>query len=285
VDLFRVYGNTHNFLGFYPASEHSLSCVLVAEEKGLMQREHEYTVARKSGGLEDFTYVAKRGAQKALHRLGARKIKTQRCKVIFEAPIAKGLLVSFVAAISGKNLYRRSSFLLDSLGQQIFPKHVRIYQEPHLLGALGSIPFDGEGVKTTDRHYVENGELVSYALGSYSGRKLNMQSTGNAGGVYNLAITHSDMNLANLFKEMGRGLFVTELLGSGVNLLTGDYSRGAAGYWIDHGEIQFPVEEITIAGNLKEMFSNLVAVGNDIDRRGTILSGSILIDGMMVAGD
>ncbi len=199
--------------------------------------------------------------------------------------MAKSLLGHFVSAISGRSLYQKSSFLLDHLHQQIFPKFIHIYQQPHLIGGIGSAPFDHEGVRTRDIDYVQEGILQNYVLASYSGRKLGMPSTGNAGGVFNLTVSDSGLDLAHLFKKMGSGLFVTDLMGHGINIVTGTYSRGAAGFWIENGEIQYPVDEITIAGQLKDMFAGIVAIANDTDSRGGIRSGSILIDEMMIAGD
>ena len=280
-----LYANTAGFLGDYASTEHGVSCSLIAKEKEEMQRDNAYTVARSATQLWSIDTVASLAAEKTIQRLGARRIKTQHCPIIFKACIAKSLLSGLVHAISGGNLYRQSSFLLNTLGQKIFPSFVNIFQEPHLLSAMGSCPFDAEGVETVNQHYVRDGELVSYVLGSYSSRKLGMQSTGNAGGVFNLSITHSDLTLAKLIQTMGRGLLVTELMGQGVNITTGDYSRGASGFWIDNGEIQFPVEEITIAGNLKTMFLGIIASANDVDTRGGIRTGSILLDQMTVAGE
>ncbi len=283
-DSFRIYANSDDFTGSYPISHHGISCSVIAESNGKMQRDYEYTSARHSEDLDDVVLVAKRAAEKTLLRLDAQQLTTQRCPVIYHAPVAKGLLHAFIRAISGGVLYRKSSFLLDHLGKTIFPKHMHIYQQPHVLRGMGSAPFDTEGVKTEDRDYVKDGVLTSYVLGSYSARKLGLQSTGNAGGVYNLFVSHSDHNLKKLFEEMGNGLFVTELIGQGVNIVTGDYSRGAVGFWIENGEIKHAVDEITIAGNLKEMFKNIVAVGNDIDHRGNIHTGSIWLQEMTVAG-
>ncbi len=283
-NVFHCYANSNDFIGCYPKSYHSISCSLIAEEGGNKQRDSEYTVARRAAELEDTVLLAKHAAQKTVRRLGARRIPTQTCPVLFHAPVAKSLLAAFVSAISGGNLYRQSSFLLNHINKKVFPSHVHIHQEPHKIAAMGSAAFDGEGVQTCSRDYITEGVLTSYILGSYSARKLGMQSTGNAGGVYNLEISHSDKNLKALFAHMGSGLFVTELIGQGVNVLTGDYSRGAFGYWIENGEIQHAVEEVTIAGNLKDLFANLVMVGNDVDRRGRICSGSILLAEMSVAG-
>ncbi|HLB56862.1 MAG TPA: metalloprotease PmbA [Coxiellaceae bacterium] len=280
-----IYANTLGFLGEFQVSEHSISCSVVGSDDQQMQRDYEYTVARNPADLLSIDFVAEHAAEKTIKRLGARKIKTQTCPVIFEASVAKSLLHHFVQAISGGNLYRQSSFLLNMLGKPIFPAFINIFQQPHLLSAMGSAAFDQEGVATVDQHYIKNGELVNYALGSYSARKLGMQSTGNAGGVFNFSISDTDVTLQQLMKKMHRGLLVTELMGQGLNITTGDYSRGASGFWIDNGEIQFPVEEITIAGNLKNIFADVVAIANDTDTRSSIRTGSILIDHMTVAGD
>lgn len=285
IESVYAYANTSGFLGDFKTSEHAISCSLIANENGQMQREDEYTVARNANDLLSLEMVAKSAAKKTVGRLGGRKIKTQTCSVIFDAPMARSLLRSFVQAISGGSLYRQSSFLLNALGKPVFPAFIDIFQQPHLLSAMGSMPFDGEGVATTDQHYVRQGELTRYVLSSYSARKLGMETTGNAGGVFNLSISHSDLSLPQLLKKMHRGLFVTDLMGQGVNITTGDYSRGAAGFWVENGEIQFPVEEITIAGNLKSMLADIVAVANDIDVRGSIRTGSILINQMTIAGE
>lgn len=249
-----------------------------------MQRESAYTVARNADDLEPYEAIAKRAAEKTLARLGARSIKTQTCPVIFKAPVAKTLLRAFVQAISGGNLYRQSSFLLDAKGKSVFPEFIDIMQQPHLFGAMGSAPFDSDGVTTVDQHYVRQGELVNYALGSYSARKLGLASTGNAGGVFNLSISQTDADLSDLLQKMDKGLLVTELLGQGVNITTGDYSRGVAGFWVEQGKIRYPVEEVTVAGNLKKMFAGILGVSGDVDVRGSIRTGSILIDEMTVAG-
>jgi len=283
-DAFRVYGNSHGFIGAYPLSHHSIGCGVIAESKDDMQRDYEYTSARSYKDLDDTVLVAKRSAEKTLLKLGAKKIPTGRYPVIFHAPVAKSLLRSFIAAISGGNLYRKTSFLQDHMGKAIFPEFIHIHQQPHLLRGMGSAPFDSEGVKTQDRDYIKDGLLTSYVLGSYSARKLDLQTTGNAGGVYNLFVSHSNNNLKKLFEEMGTGLFVTELIGQGVNIVTGNYSRGAVGFWIENGEMQHAVHEVTIAGNLKDMFKNIVAIANDIDHRGNVHTGSIWLHEMTVAG-
>ncbi|AKQ33417.1 PmbA protein [Candidatus Coxiella mudrowiae] len=284
-DSFRIYANSHGFLGHYPSTIHSMSCSLVAEQNNQMQRDHDYTLARSSDKLLPINLIAQHVAEKTIRRLGARKITTRRCPIIFDAPVAKGMWRSLISAIQGSNLYRDASFLCGQLHQQIFPKFITIYQEPHLPGEIGSAPFDENGVKTRKINYVENGVLTNYILDAYSARKLGMKTTGNAEGVFNLFITAGDKDLIDLFKEMQTGLFVTDLMGQGVNLLTGNYSRGAFGYWIENGEIQYPVEEITISGNLKEMFKQIQVAANDIDPRSSIKTGSILIEQMTVAGE
>ncbi len=283
-DGLEVYANSHGFTGSYLSSFHQINCSLVAEENKVMQRDYEYTCARDPSNLQAIDWVAKQAAENTVKRLGARQISTRNCPVIFSPKLSKGLLGRFISAISGGSLYRKSSFLVDHLGKTIFPEHVSIYQRPHILGGYGSTPFDNQGVKTSDLDYIKEGVLTNYVLGSYSARKLGMETTGNAGGVFNLFVSHSDHSLSDLFKEMGQGLFVTELLGQGVNLLTGVYSRGAAGFWIENGEVQFPVNEVTIASNLKDMFANIVAIGNDVDKRTNLHTGSIWIDNMTVAG-
>lgn len=280
-----VYGNSNGFIGGYPASRHSLSCTLVAQDTKGMQRDGYYTVARDADDLESTALVAKEAAARTVRRLGARRLKTCTVPVIFQAEVARGLIGSFLGAISGGSLYRKSSFLVDCLGKQIFAKHISLYERPHILKGLGSSPFDAEGVATQDRDLVVDGMLQGYLLGSYSARKLGMKSTGNAGGAHNILLKTSDQDLPALLKQMGNGLLVTEVMGQGVNLVTGDYSRGATGFWVEKGELQYPVEEITIAGNLRDMYAHLVAVGNDIDHRGSIHTGSILLERMMVAGE
>ena len=280
----RGYGNSHGFIASYPASRHSLSCSVIASEGDKMQSNYWYTVARKHEDLEALTSVGRKAAERALGRLGASPIATTQMPVIFSADMATGLISHFLRAINGNSLYRDSSFLKDTLGESIFPEFIRIDERPHLIGGLGSTPFDNEGVATTARDYIIDGVLQSYVLNSYSARKLNLQTTGNAGGVHNLFITHSDLTQNDLFKKIGNGLFVTELMGQGINIVTGDYSRGAAGFLIENGEITRPVEEITIAGNLRDMFKKIVTISNDIETRGNIFTGSILVDSMMVAG-
>jgi len=284
-ESYHVFGNSLGFLGEYPTSRHNLSCVLIAEENGQMERDYDYTSARDSQDLDQIDALAKRAAMRTVNRLGARRLPTQKCPVVFDARIAKGLMGNFISAISGGNLYRKSSFLVDHLGKAVFPDHVHIYERPHLAKGLGSAPFDGDGVGTKDKDFVKEGMLQSYVLSSYSARKLGMQSTGNAGGVFNLFINHTDNDLEGLLQQMGTGLLVTDVMGQGINIVTGDYSRGVFGYWVENGCIQYPVHEITVAGNLRDMFLNLVAVANDVDKTGNIHSGSILIESMTIGGE
>jgi PmbA protein len=281
---FYVYGNSYGFVGAVPSTRHSASYALIAEQNGEMERDCDYTVSCDAQSLENFRSVAKKTVEKTVARLGATKIATQKRPVIFAAEIAKGLLASFVAAISGNNLYRKASFLVDHLHKPVFAKQVRIFEDPWIKKSLNSSYFDAEGVATCKKDFVKEGVLQSYVLGSYSACKLGMQTTANAGGVFNLFIQDDGLDLPGLLKKMDTGVLITELSGQGINLVTGDYSRGAVGFWVEHGEIQHPVSEITIAGNLRDMFMNLVAVGNDIDYRGNIKSGSILLEEMTVAG-
>ena len=284
-----VHANSLGFIGGYPSSRHSISCAVIAGQDDAMERDYWYSVARDADDLQAVRDVGRIAAQRTVRRLNARQIDTQQAPVLFEAPIASGLIGSFVGAVSGGSLYRKSSFLLDQLDQAVFAAHINIEDVPDIRKGLASSPFDGEGVRVQRRTIVENGVLRGYFLGTYSARKLGMQSTGNAGGNHNLILTSAtgktpapDFN--GLLKQMGRGLLVTELLGHGINPVTGDYSRGAAGFWVEHGEIQYPVQEITIAGNLKDMFRNIVAVGNDVLVQGSKQCGSILVEGMTVAG-
>ncbi len=281
---YYVYGNTQGFLGAYPSTLYTLYCTVIAKANEGMQRDYDYTIARDMHELESRIAVGQNAALRTLRRLNARKMKTCEAPVIFSAEIAGSLLNSFIAAISGANLYRKSSFLVDHLEKAVFPAFVHLQADPHLSKGLGSAPFDQEGVETKRRLLVEAGVLKSYVLSSYSARKLGLKTTGNAGGIHNLMISHGDHDLPDLIKAMGTGLLVTELMGHGINLVTGDYSRGASGFWVENGEIQYPVQEITIAGNLKEMFKHLVAVGNDIDHRSNILTGSLWLHKMTIAG-
>ncbi|VXB23349.1 metalloprotease PmbA [Pseudomonas sp. 8O] len=280
----RVYGNSHGFVGGYASTRHSLSCVMIAEGEGQMQRDYWYDVNRQGELLADAKGIGQRAAERAVSRLGARPVPTCEVPVLFAAELAGGLFSHLLAAISGGNLYRQSSFLEGALGQRLFPEWLSLDERPHLPRALGSATFDGDGLATYAKPFVEKGELVSYVLGTYSGRKLGLPSTANSGGVHNLFVTHGDEDQQALIRRMGRGLLVTELMGQGLNLVTGDYSRGAAGFWVENGEIQFSVQEVTIAGNLRDMFRQIVAVGRDLERRGNICTGSVLIEKMTVAG-
>ena len=279
-----VYGNTLGFLAGYPSSRHGIWCALIAGKNDAMQRDDWYETTRDPAELPSPELVGRRAGERAIQRLGARKIGTTQVPVLFEASIAASLLGHFASAVSGGNLYRRSSFLLDSVGKQVFAPIVRLSDLPHVRKGLASSPFDDEGVATHAREMVSGGVVQGYFLGSYSARKLGLRSTGNAGGSHNLILHDTGENFAGLLKKMGSGLLVTELMGQGVNNVTGDYSRGAAGYWVEGGALAYPVQEITIAGNLKEMFRGIVAAGNDIVRRGSRQCGSILVERMTVAG-
>ncbi len=280
----RVYGNSHGFVGGYASTRHSLSCVMIAEGEGQMQRDYWYDVNRQGELLADPLSIGRKAAERSVARLGARPVPTCEVPVLFAAELATGLFGHFLAAISGGNLYRHSSFLEGALGQRLFPEWLNLDERPHIPRAMGSATFDGDGLATYAKPFVAGGELVSYVLGTYSGRKLGLPSTANSGGVHNLFVSHGDEDQRALLKRMGRGLLVTELMGQGLNLVTGDYSRGAAGFWVENGEIQFPVQEVTIAGNLKDMFRQIVAVGSDLELRGNIRTGSVLIERMTVAG-
>jgi PmbA protein len=280
-----VLANSHGFMAGYPGSRHYLSCAVIAEEKGLMQRDDWYSSSRVPGEIADPVALGRYAGLRAAARLGARKIATCRVPVLFEAPAAIGLIGHFVSSVNGGNLYRKTSFLVDSLGKRVFSPRVRIEERPLEPRASASTPFDDEGVATGPRVLVDDGVLQGYFLSSYSARKLGMQSTGNAGGHHNLVIRSEGPDFEGMLREMGRGLLVTELLGHGINMVTGDYSRGAAGYWVEGGEIRFPVEEVTIAGNLKDMFAGIAAIGSDVLVRSGRSCGSILVDGMTIAGD
>jgi PmbA protein len=280
-----VYANSLGFMGGYPTSRHSISCAVIAGRDDSMQRDYWYSVARNAADLDQADSVGKKAGSRSVARLGAKKIATCEVPVLFEAPIASSLIGHFVGAISGGSLYRKSSFLMDSVGKQVFAPDIQIQEKPHLKKGLASGAFDNEGVTTVDRKVVENGVVQGYFLGSYSARKLGLKTTGNAGGNHNLIIDNgAPMSVSELLKKMGKGLLVTELLGQGVNSVTGDYSRGAAGYWVEGGEIQHAVEEITIAGNLKDMLPGICAMGNDTLVQGSKQCGSLLIDRMTVAG-
>lgn len=280
----RVYGNSNGFLHSYASSRHSLSCVLIAQQDDDMQRDYSYTSARDMNDLLSAKWVADETVKRTLSRLGATKIKTQQAPVLFAPEVATGLFGHLVGAISGTSIYKKSTFLLDSLDTQIFPSWMSISEKPHIIKGIASSPFDQEGGKTIDRNIVEQGVLQTYLLTGYAARQLKMKSTGHTGGIHNWFVNDSGLDLAGLFKEMGTGFFVTELMGQGVNMVTGDYSRGASGFWIENGVIAYPVHEVTIAGNLKEMFMGIEAIGSDVDPRSSLKTGSILINKMKIAG-
>ena len=282
----RVYGNSHGMLQSYLSSRYSLSCSVIAEHQEQLERDYEYTVARNINQLAPPHWVGENAAQKAIARLQPQKLATQEAPVIFLNDVATGLISHLAAAISGGSLYRKASFLLDHLGKQVLPDWFEISERPHLIGQLASTPFDSEGVRTQDMEIIRSGILQTYLLTSYSGRKLGMQSTGHAGGIHNWLIKpNSSGKLTALLRQMNRGLLVTEVMGQGVNLVTGDYSRGAAGFWVENGEIQYPVAEITIAGQLPDILRNIVAVADDIEHRSNIQTGSILLEKMKISGN
>ncbi len=280
-----IYGNSLGFLGGYPSSRHGIWCSLIAGKGDAMQRDDWYETARDPLDLVAPDMVGRRAGERAVNRVGARKIMTMQAPVLFEAPIASSLLGHFVSAVSGGSLYRKSTFLLDSIGKRVFSPLVQISDLPHIRKGLASSPFDEEGVATYDREVVKDGVVQGYFLGTYSARKLGMKSTGSAGGNHNLFLKDTGEDFEAMLRKLDKGLLVTELMGQGVNSVTGDYSRGAAGYWVENGKIAYPVEEITIAGNLKEMFQSIVAAGNDLNLRGSRICGSILLERMTIAGD
>jgi len=280
-----IYANSLGFMAGYPSSRHGIWCALVAGKNHDMQRDDWFETARDPADLPPVESVGRRAGERAAQRLGARKIATRQVPVLFEAPLASSLMGHFASAVSGGSLYRKSSFLLDSVGQAVFSANVNIKEQPHVPKGLASAPFDDEGVATRGRDVVSEGVVQGYFLSSYSARKLALKTTGNAGGTHNLVLQDTGKDFESLLRTMGSGLLVTELMGHGVNSVTGDYSRGAAGFWIENGAVSYPVQEITIAGNLKDMFRSIVAVGNDVVCRGARQCGSILIERMTVAGD
>lgn len=279
-----LYANSHHFMGVSHATRHYLSCAVVAQDGDSMQRDYWYSVSRVPGHLESADTVGTEAAQRAVRRLHARSLSTREAPVLFVPPLARGLIGNLAGAISGGSQYRKASFLLDSIGQQVFPDFVQLREDPLIPQALASRSYDAEGVATQQRDIVKDGIIQGYFLGSYSARKLGMTTTGNASGTSNLLLADTGVSFVDLLQAMGTGLMVTELIGSGVNGITGDYSRGAVGYWVENGMIVHPVEEVTIAGNLKDMFKGIVAIGDDVDERGGIRTGSILIDKMTIAG-
>ncbi len=282
----KVYGNSHGLLASYASSRHSTSCCVIGVgQNGEMERDYSYTVARHRDDLWTPETVGCKAAENTVNRLDAQRLKTGQYPIMFAADVATGLIGHLVMAISGGNLYRKSSFLLDHLGKQVLPEWFNISERPHVLRGLASSPFDSEGVYTQDREIITDGVLATYLLTSYAARKMKMTPTGHAGGIHNWYVKSTGQNFEQMLKELGTGLLVTEVMGQGVNVVTGDYSRGAAGFWVENGEIQYPVSEITIAGNLKDMFTKIVAVGSDIETRSQIQTGSILLDTMKVAGE
>ncbi|HHF3043924.1 TPA: metalloprotease PmbA [Vibrio diabolicus] len=282
----KVYGNSHGLLASYASSRHSTSCCVIGVgQNGEMERDYSYTVARHRDDLWTPETVGRKAAENTINRLDAQRLKTGKYPIMFAADVATGLIGHLVMAISGGNLYRKSSFLLDHLGKQVLPEWFNISERPHVLRGLASSPFDSEGVYTQDREIITDGVLATYLLTSYAARKMKMAPTGHAGGIHNWYVKSTAQNSEQMLKELGTGLLVTEVMGQGVNVVTGDYSRGAAGFWVENGEIQYPVSEITIAGNLKDMFNKIVAVGSDVETRSQIQTGSILLDAMKVAGE
>jgi len=283
----RVHGNSLGFLAGFGSTSHSVSCVLLAEEGEDMQRDYWYSTARAREDLQDIEAIGRRAAERAVARLNARKLTTRQAAVLFAPEMARGLFAHFLGAIRGSSQYRKASFLLGAAGEAIFPSFLEMHERPHIKKGLASSPFDDEGVATTDRDLVRAGVLQGYFLGSYSARKLGLKTTGNAGGVHNLMVSGETAapGFDELLSRMGTGLLVTELMGQGVNGVTGDYSRGASGFWVEDGAIAFPVHEVTIAGNLRTMYAQILAVGSDVDRRGGLHTGSVLVERMTIAGD
>ncbi|XOV79558.1 MAG: metalloprotease PmbA [Aestuariibacter sp.] len=281
----KVYGNTHGVNVGYPSSRYSLSAVLIAEQDGDMQRDYAYSVARDMAELDSAQVVGTQAAKNTLNRLGAKKLSTRTAPVVFDKELAPALFGHFVSAISGGSLYRKASFLLDSKGEQLFPDWLNISERPLLKKALASSAFDNEGVATSNMEIVTDGVLQDYLLTSYSARKMGLQTNGHAGGIHNWLVGTTGQSNDELLAQMGTGLWVTELMGHGVNLVNGDYSRGAAGYWVENGEIQYPVHEVTIAGSLRAMYQNIVAIGAEQEKRGSIYTGPVLIESMQIGGE
>ncbi|WP_413111153.1 metalloprotease PmbA [Thaumasiovibrio sp. DFM-14] len=281
----KVYGNSHGMLAGYASSRHSISCCVIAEGRnGVMERDYSYTTARAVEDMWSPEFVGAEAAKRTLARMDAQKLPTCEVPVMFAADIATGLFGHLVMGISGANLYRKSSFLVDHLGKPIFPSWLQIEEKPHILRAMASTPFDAEGLATKDCQIIADGELQTYLLTSYAARKMGMTPTGHAGGIHNWFVSSTGESFEAMLRKLDRGLLVTELMGQGVNMVTGDYSRGAAGFWVENGQIQYPVSEITIAGNLKEMFNSIVAIGSDVETRSQIQTGSLLIEKMKIAG-
>lgn len=284
-DSVNVYANSRGFMGGRRGSRHSMSCMVLAGQGDAMQRDYDYTVSRVPAELADAEAVGRRAAERTLARMGAKRVPTAQAPVLFDASVARGLIGHLLAAIRGGALYRKSSFLLDQLGQPVLAEGFSVEEKPLLPRGLGSAAFDNDGVATRERYLVRAGVLEGYLLDVYAARRLGMKSTGNAGGAHNVFVHGPTRGREELIKDIDRGLLVTELMGQGINMVTGDYSRGASGFWVEHGEIQYPVQEVTIAGNLKTMLKQLRAVGSDVDTRGNIQTGSLLVDGMTIAGE
>lgn len=281
----RAYGNSHGFIGSYEGTNHGLSCSVLARDGAGMQRDFWYTAARLAEALESAEDVGRQAAERTVRRLGGKRLSTRRAPILFPPQLARGLVGTLVGAASGPAQYRQASWLLDAVGETVLPEWLSLVERPHLKRAMGSSPFDGEGVALSDSPLVEDGKLCRYVLDSYTARQLGLETTGNAGGVHNLTLTGPTRSFDEMLSEMGTGLLVNELMGQGVNGVTGDYSRGASGFWVENGEIVHPVEEITIAGNLRSMLGGIVAAGNDMDHRANILTGSLLVDEMTIAGE
>ena len=279
----RVYGNSHGFVGAYSGTRQGMSCVLIGKDESGMQRDYWYTTARDASDLDSAKHVGEMAAKRTVERMSPRKAPTGRYPVVFAPNMASGLFGHLIGAISGGALYRGASFLLDSMGQQVAPEWLSLVERPHLTKALGSANFDGDGVATWEKAFIDSGEVSSYVLSTYSGRKLEMPSTGNCGGVYNLDVDGPQTPIQDLLSGVKEGLLITELMGQGVNSVTGDYSRGAAGFWIENGEVSYPVAEVTVAGNLKDMYRNIEALGDDVDYRGNVRSPSVLVADLMLA--
>ena len=281
-----LIANSHGFTGIVPASRHSLSCSVIGQALGDddMQRDYWYSSTRVNAELETAEIVGKKAAEKTLARLQGKQISTRKANVLYSPEMARSIISHFTSAIAGGAQYRKSTFLVDSIDEKVFPEFIRLHEQPHLLRAFGSGYFDKEGVATKNREVVVDGIVQNYIMGSYSARQLGLKSTANSGGTHNLSLDSTGQSFDELLKMLDTGFYVTELIGSGINNITGDYSRGAAGYWVENGEIQYAVEEVTVAGNLKDMFKNIVAVGNDVDVRSGTRTGSILIEGMTIAG-
>ncbi len=280
-----VYANSHGFLGRERGTRHSLSLSLIAGDDEGMQRDYWYDSVRSADDFMNAQALGDKAAERTLSRLGAQRLSTRQCPVLFAPEIARGLIGHLVSAVSGGALYRRASFLLDHVGKQVMPTWLNIVERPFLMRGQGSGVFDAEGVATRDSSLIEHGVLSRYVLGSYSARKLGLESTGNAGGIHNLLVEPGQDDFAGMLRRLGTGLLVTEVMGQGVSTITGDYSRGAAGFWVENGQIAYPVEEITIAANLRDMYAGIVAVGSDVDPRSHILTGSILLEQMTIAGE